>query len=241
MLHFTEVLTQLDNHQYCSGQVLAERFNVTRATIHNCIVKIEALGISIERVRGLGYRLAQPLDLLNPSDIQAKLALPVASALSDFQCLQEIDSTNRYAAELALPSAGKFSAVLAETQSAGKGRRGRQWVSPYAANIYLSVLWPLQRPMHEAGMLSSMIAISMLLALEELGVSGLGVKWPNDVYSDEKKLAGLLIECSGEINGGCRMVVGMGVNVLMSQFDNIEIDQQWTDIQSCTQDWQYYT
>lgn len=239
MLHFTEVLTQLDNREYCSGQRLAKRFNVTRATIHNCIVKIEALGISIERVRGLGYRLAQPLDLLNPEDIKSKLALPVGSKLSDFQCLQEVDSTNRYATDLALPPAGKFSAVLAELQSLGKGRRGRPWISPYAANIYLSVLWPLQRPMHEAGRLSPMIAISMLLALEELGITGLGVKWPNDIYSEEKKLAGLLIECSGEINGGCRMVVGIGVNVLMSQIDNIEIDQQWTDIKSCTQDWQF--
>jgi len=239
MLHFTEVLTLLDNNRYYSGQALAQRFNVTRATIHNCIVKIESLGISVERIRGLGYRLMQPVDLLNHAEIQSKLSSQAANKLADIQCLQEIDSTNRYAAELELPQAGEFSLVLAEMQTAGKGRRGRQWVSPYAANIYMSVLWSLQRPLHEAGMLSPMLAISMLNALTELGVSGLSLKWPNDIYCHNTKLAGLLIECSGEISGGCKMVVGMGVNVFMSRFENIQIDQQWTDIHSQTQDWQY--
>jgi BirA family biotin operon repressor/biotin-[acetyl-CoA-carboxylase] ligase len=239
MLHFTEVLTLLDNNYHYSGQALAQRFNVTRATIHNCIVKIESLGISVERIRGLGYRLRQPLDLLNQAEIKSKLSSQVANKLVEIQCLQEIDSTNRYAGELALPKTGEFSLVLAEMQTAGKGRRGRQWVSPYAANIYMSVLWPLQRPLQESGMLSPILAISMLTALEEMGVTGLRLKWPNDIYCHNKKLAGLLIECSGEISGGCKMVIGMGVNVFMSQFDNIDIDQQWTDMCSNTQGSQY--
>ena len=239
MLHFTEVLKLLDNNRYYSGQALAQRFDVTRATIHNCIVKIESLGISVERVRGLGYRLTQPADLLNQAEIESKFSSSVANNLVEIHCLQEIDSTNRYAGKLELPHEGGFSVVLAEMQTAGKGRRGRHWVSPYAANVYLSLLWPLRRPLHEAGMLSPMLAISMLTALEELGVTGLNLKWPNDIYCHNKKLAGLLIECSGEISGGCKMVVGMGVNVLMSRFDDVDIDQHWTDMLSHTQDWQH--
>jgi BirA family biotin operon repressor/biotin-[acetyl-CoA-carboxylase] ligase len=237
MLHFAEVLTLLDHTRHCSGQDLAEKFHVTRATIHNCILRIESLGIGVERVRGLGYRLSQPLDLLNNTDILSKLHPQVADKLCSIQCLQEIDSTNHYASTLALPEAGQFSVVLAEMQTAGKGRRGRNWVSPYAANIYMSVLWPLQRPLHEAGALSPLLAIGMLQALQSLGVEGLGLKWPNDIYCQNKKLAGLLIECSGEISGGCKMVVGMGVNVLMSQYENIDISQEWTDINSNTLDW----
>ncbi len=235
MLHFTEVLTLLDNKRYYSGQALAQRLNVTRAAIHNCIVKIESLGILVERIRGVGYRLMQPIDLLNHDEIQSKLSVSVADKLAQMHCLQEIDSTNRYASELESPQVGALSVVLAEMQTAGKGRRGRQWISPYAANIYMSILWPLQRPLHESGMLSPMLAISMLTALEQLGVTGLSLKWPNDIYCHNKKLAGLLIKCSGEISGGCKMVVGMGVNVLMSQFENINIDQHWTDMSSHTQ------
>ena len=237
MLHFAEVLTLLDHTRHCSGQDLAEKFHVTRATIHNCILRIESLGIGVERVRGLGYRLSQPLDLLNESDILSKLSPQVADKLSSIQCLQEIDSTNHHASTLTLPQAGQFSVVLAEMQTAGKGRRGRSWVSPYAANIYMSVLWPLQRPLHEAGTLSPLLAICMLQTLQRLGVEGLGLKWPNDIYCQNKKLAGLLIECSGEISGGCKMIIGMGVNVLMSQYKKIDIDQEWTDISSNTPDW----
>ena len=239
MLHFTQVLTLLDNDCYYSGQALAQRFNVTRATIHNCIVKIESLGIAIERVRGLGYRLEHPLDLLDQAEILKKLSIEPNVELKNIQCLQEVDSTNHYATELELPLEGEFSVVLAEMQTAGKGRRGRQWVSPYAANIYLSVLWPLQRPLNEAGMLSPLLAMGMLNALKNLDVTGLGLKWPNDIYCNGKKLAGLLVECSGEISGGCKMVVGMGVNVYMSQTGDIQIDQQWTDIRSQTSLWQY--
>ncbi|MDW3094087.1 MAG: biotin--[acetyl-CoA-carboxylase] ligase [Gammaproteobacteria bacterium] len=239
MLHFTEVLSLLDNNQYYSGQALAKRFNVTRATIHNCIVKIESLGIAIERVRGLGYRLAHPLDLLNRSEILKKVSIESRDELKDIHCLQKVDSTNQFAAELGLPQEGRFSVVLSEMQSAGKGRRGRHWVSPYAANIYMSVLWPLQRPLNETGMLSPLLAIGMLNALNSLDVAGLGLKWPNDIYCNGKKLAGLLVECSGEISGGCKMVVGMGVNIYMSQVEGVQIDQQWTDIRSETPQWQF--
>ncbi len=237
MLHFAQVLSLLNNQHYVSGEALAQHFDVTRATIHNCIARIESLGITVQRVRGLGYRLTYPQDWLNSTEIKQQLPKHLANRIVHFECLPEVDSTNRYAASLPLPKTGKFSVVLAEMQTAGKGRRGRVWVSPYAANIYLSLLWPIQRPMHEAGVLSPLLAISMLKALTELGMTGLSLKWPNDLYCNNKKLAGLLMECSGEVNGGYKMVVGMGVNVLMTQLENINIDQQWTDIVSQTPDW----
>lgn len=237
MLHFTEVLVLLEHKHYCSGQDLANKFNVTRATIHNCILRIESLGIRVDRVRSLGYRLLQPLDLLDKSTILNKLPTQVKDRLSSMQCLQAVDSTNCVAGEFELPDSGQFSVVMAEIQSSGKGRRGRVWVSPYAANIYMSVVWPLQRPLYETGILSPGLAICILQALESLGVPHLGLKWPNDIYCDNKKLAGLLIECSGEVSGECKMVIGIGVNVLMSQVQDILIDQEWTDIFSNVDDW----
>ena len=153
MLHFTEVLTRLDHIHYISGQELADINNVTRATIHNCIQKIDSLGIAVERVRGLGYRLAHPVELLDKKKIFSHLPSHIQQICSHIHYKEELDSTNKFASSLDLSSDKQFSAVFTEIQSAGKGRRGREWVSPYAANIYLSLLWPLQRPIHEAGVI----------------------------------------------------------------------------------------
>lgn len=238
MLDFTELLPLLDHSEHRSGQELATHFNVTRATIHNCIARIETLGIQVDSVPGRGYRLRTRLDLLDQADIVNNLTPEVTSSLHTIHCMQQVDSTNTQAANLSLPPVSTFSVILAEMQSAGKGRHGRTWVSPYAANIYLSIVWPLQRSLHEASCLSPHLAICVADALHLLGLSKLGLKWPNDVYCDNKKLAGLLIECSGELSGACKMVVGLGVNVAMKNYSNIQIDQQWTDICSNAPNWQ---
>ena len=237
MLDFTKLLPLLDHAEYRSGQELAAHFNVTRATVHNCIARIEGLGIQLDRVPGRGYRLCAPLDLLDEKTIADNLASDVADCLFAVQYIQQVDSTNAVAAKLVLPPARKFSLVLAEAQSAGKGRRGRSWISPFAANIYLSLVWPLQRPLHAAGVLSPYLAICITESLHALGLSGLGLKWPNDIYCNNKKLAGLLIECSGELSGACKMIVGLGVNVAMTKYKHIDIDQDWTDVHSNAPDW----
>ena len=237
MLDFTELLPLLDHIEYRSGQELAAHFNVTRATIHNCMARIDALGIELERIPGRGYRLCAPLDLLSKKEIVTNLAQEVTDHMHAFKCLHVVDSTNNVASNLELPPSGYFSVVLAEKQSAGKGRRGREWVSPYAANIYASVVWSMQRPMHELRGLSPFLAICVVEALHAMGLPALNLKWPNDIYCNHKKLAGLLIECSGELSGSCKVIVGFGVNVTMKNYRNIEIDQQWTDIKSNLLSW----
>ena len=234
MLPYIDVLNQLEHTRYHSGQDLAKLFGVTRATIHNCILRIIAMGIAVDRVRGKGYKLLAPLDLLDAALIKSQLTSSVKKGLTQLEILHEVDSTNRYINDYSLPEAKHFSVVLAEMQSAGKGRRGREWVSPYGANIYMSVLWPLQKSLSEVGGLSPLLSMCLLHALQGMGVTGLGLKWPNDIYCHNKKLAGLLIECSGEVNGASKMVIGIGVNVRMSQQANIKIDQAWTDIISHT-------
>ena len=237
MLDFTELLPHLDHVHYRSGQELAAHFNCTRATIHNCIARIDALGIQLERIPGRGYRLRMPLDLLDKESIVNDLAPDMAVRVHALECLQQVDSTNRVAVNMPLPPADTFSVVLAEMQSAGKGRRGRAWVSPYAANIYASIVWPTRRPLHELGGLSPYLAITFVEKLHALGLPGLSVKWPNDIHCGGKKLAGLLIECSGELSGVCKIVVGLGINVKMKHYRNIEIDREWTDIHSNAPGW----
>ena len=237
MLDFTQLLPLLDHVEYRSGQQLAAHFNVTRATIHNCIARIDALGIELERIPGRGYRLRAPLDLLSEKGIVSNLAREVADSMHTFKCLHQVDSTNSVAFDLELPPAGCFSVVLAEKQTAGRGRRGRTWISPYAANIYASVVRGMQRPMHELSGLSPYLAICIVETLHALGLPGLSLKWPNDIFCRHKKLAGLLIECSGELIGSCKVIVGFGVNVTMKSYHNIEIDRQWTDIKSNMSGW----
>ncbi len=234
MLHFSEVLTRLDHVHYISGQELADVNNVTRATIHNCIQKIAALGIEVDRVRGLGYRLKHPLDLLSKKDILNNLPDCVRNGCVETHCLQEVDSTNKFAASMDLPGVGSYSVVLSEMQTAGKGRRGREWVSPYAANLYLSIVWPLQRPLHEAGILSPMLALKILQCLESLGIPDLGIKWPNDIYWQDKKLAGILLELVGDAAGECAVVVGIGINVNLPNSAADNIDQPWVDIKTAS-------
>ena len=237
MLHFTEVLKHLDHCQYISGQELADRHSVTRATIHNCIQKIDEMGIGVERVRGLGYRLLYPVDFLHEDQILSQLPTNIRRKCSQIHCLHDIDSTNQFASSLDAPTNPQFSLVLAEQQSAGRGRRGRKWVSPYAANIYLSIVWSLRRSLHESGILSPLLALDALKCLSSLGVPDLGVKWPNDIYCDKRKLSGLLIECIGEMADKCKLVIGLGVNVSMSRVKHEDIDQQWTDISTHVSNW----
>ncbi len=237
MMHFTDVLVHLGHDRYISGEELAQINNVTRATIHNCIQKIDSLGIEVERVRGLGYRLIHPVELLNRKEIFSHMPAHMQKRCTRIHCIDELDSTNIFAASLDNPPKNNFSAVFAEVQTSGRGRRGREWVSPFAANIYMSIVWPLQRPLHEAGLLSPMLALHVLQCLNRLGVPGLGVKWPNDIYCHQRKLSGLLIECSGEIANECKVVIGLGVNVAMSRVKHVNIDQHWTDIISHVEDW----
>lgn len=230
MLPYIDVLSRLDHIRFCSGQDLANSLGVTRATIHNCILRIDAMGIAVQRVRGKGYKLANKLDLLDAQSILAKLSQATSKRLQKLNIEQQTSSTNISIAENALPKAGHFSVLLAEMQTAGKGRRGRAWVSPYAANIYMSVLCNMQKPLSELSTVSPSLAICIAQALTDIGVQGIGLKWPNDIYCENKKLAGLLIECSGELSGYTKMIIGIGVNVYMSQHNNISIEQRWTDI-----------
>lgn len=234
MLSHLEILKRLNHERYSSGQELADTLDVTRATIHNCILRLEAMGVSIERVRGKGYRLLRPLDLIDANKIKSNLSPEVLNGLMQINVLHQVDSTNNFISSYESPATSHFSVVLAEMQSAGKGRRGRTWESPYAANIYMSLLWTMQKSMSEVGALSPLLAISMVRALAAMGIEGLGLKWPNDIYCHYKKLAGLLIECSGEVNGNTKMIIGVGVNVHMDDQDNIHIDQPWTNILSNT-------
>ena len=230
MIENRALLAALNKHEFCSGEVLASQFSVTRATIHNAIKRLQSLGLIIESVSGKGYRLKNKLELLDSDAVRSYLNKDCHGAQDQLLLFDQLSSTNQLAGELAAPNNGRWSAVLSELQTAGRGRRGRSWISPYAANIYLSMVWNLSRSLIHAAVLSPFLALRVAQCLQRLGVPNIKVKWPNDIYCNGKKISGLLLECFGELSDSCTLVVGVGVNVSMSAYQSIKIDQEWTDI-----------
>lgn len=172
--------------------------------------------------------------VLDWAKINAALDAHAASLVATLEIHRQIDSTNRYLLDLARQGARTGSVCLAERQTAGRGRRGRSWVSPCGGNIYLSVLWRFAQGYPAIAGLSLAMGVAVIRALRQQKIDGVALKWPNDIYCAGKKLGGLLIETSGEADGPCAAVVGLGLNVRMPDGDAEDIDQAWTDLGKLT-------
>jgi BirA family biotin operon repressor/biotin-[acetyl-CoA-carboxylase] ligase len=188
-------------------------------------------GLAIERVTGRGYKLERPLELLDERRLKRELAQHGVRA--PVTILPQVDSTNRYLLER-LAGLESGAAVLSETQSAGRGRRGRAWVASPYQNLMLSLAWQFAAgPAFLAG-LSLAAGVAVTRALEHYGVSEVNLKWPNDILWNRKKLAGLLIELRGEATGPSWVVLGVGINGFVSDADAAAIDQPWADLARIT-------
>ncbi|GGO75328.1 bifunctional biotin--[acetyl-CoA-carboxylase] ligase/biotin operon repressor BirA [Bowmanella pacifica] len=219
------ILTKLADGQFHSGEELGAELGISRAAISKHIKALEGLGLEIFSVTGKGYRLASKLDLLDPSLINA------ARRFSDkpLTVLSVVDSTNTYL-KLKQSAHRNGAACLAEAQTAGRGRQGRKWQSPFGASLYLSMYWTFSGGYQAIGGLSLMIGVAVVEALNRLGVEGLQLKWPNDIYLDGKKLGGVLVEVEGQIHDQSHCIVGVGLNIRLPDLVREEIDQPYTDL-----------
>jgi BirA family biotin operon repressor/biotin-[acetyl-CoA-carboxylase] ligase len=220
------LLEILADGNFHSGEDLGTQLGVTRAAVWKQLKKLESLNIPLSSVKGKGYRLSDAIQLLDEAVIKEK----IAGRLDCLEVLLNTESTNSYLLDKASDHMGKRYAVLAEKQESGRGRRGRTWVSPFGKNIYLSMLWSFSGGIGSLEGLSLVIAIAVERALTELGVDQAKLKWPNDVYLNNKKLAGILLEVSGEYSGHCQVVIGIGLNVKLSEYDAESIDQPWAQL-----------
>jgi len=218
------LLQRLGDGRFHSGEGLARELGVTRAAVWKQVRAARAAGLEVQAVPGRGYRLAGGLELLDAGSIRAGLA----ETLSEMPLfvLPVVDSTSRW---LAARGDGPC-ACLAEMQTAGRGRRGRNWSSPFGSNIYLSLLWRMESGPPALGGLSLAVAVAAARALEALGVSAVGIKWPNDLFFDGRKLAGVLVEVSGESSGPSRVIVGLGLNVRMPPVARAGVDQPLAEL-----------
>lgn len=221
-----DLLQALSDGEFHSGQELGEKLGVTRAAVWKQLQKLEQMNIPLSSVKGKGYRLQDKIELLDDESIKQH----ISGRIDCLDTLLTTDSTNSYLLDIASDHMGKRYAVLAEKQDAGRGRRGRTWVSPFGKNIYLSLLWSFNTGLAGLEGLSLMVAIAVEKALVRLGVDGVELKWPNDVYLNQKKLAGILLEVSGEYSGYCQVVIGIGINLNLSEQEAEDIDQPWAQL-----------
>lgn len=175
-------------------------------------------------------------DLLDLQTISQALSASTRRSISDIRIFQEIDSTNSYLMRQAKSGQDSMCVCLAEMQTAGKGRCGKDWISPFGANLYLSLSWRCRQPLAGIARLSFLTALATVDALTALHVENSALKWPNDVFWQGKKLAGILLETVGGSSGGTCVVIGVGVNVRMPESARQKIDQPWTDLTAALAD-----
>ncbi len=169
-------------------------------------------------------------EALSAESIRALLGVQTAAALAEVTVLPEVDSTNAVLARLPARRAHRH-AVLAETQTRGRGRRQRSWYSPAGGNIYLSLGWRFPAAAAPLSTLPLAVAVCVAVALERAGLSGHGIKWPNDILVNGAKLAGILVETQSEGQAAVCAVIGIGLNVRMPALAGSEpIDRPWTDL-----------
>lgn len=217
-----------------SGDALAQASGQTRAAVWKRIEALREAGVAIEAQAGRGYRLAQPIDLLDVAAIGSQLPDAARSALAGLETAWSIDSTNSELLRRPTPERGAL-VLLAERQSGGRGRRGREWASPLAAHLYLSLARQFGGGLARLGGLSLVAGIAAAEAMQDAGFAGVRLKWPNDlVVADAdgglRKLGGILVEGGGEHAGPVRAVIGLGINVRMPAAVAAQIDQPWCDL-----------
>lgn len=225
-----KILVLLSDGEFHSGTELARVLGVSRSTIWKQFNGLDKLGLPHAAVSGKGYRLDKPLELLSATDIKSCLSEQTLALVRSLEVHEQIDSTNRYLVDQAHANAPSGSVCFAEYQTAGKGRRGRRWISPFGRNIYLSILWRFQQGYASTSGLSLAMGVAVIRALKQHKVDDVGLKWPNDIYSQGKKLGGILIEVSGESDGPCAAVIGLGLNLSLPETEAQSITQAWTDL-----------
>lgn len=223
------LIKALANGDFISGQELGDQLDISRTAISKHVKALIDMGLDIYSVTGKGYKLAQRLDLLRKDEILT--LLPEEILPCEVEVHNLIDSTNSYLMRRLPNQVTQGQVCLAEFQSAGRGRRGRQWVSPFGSQIYLSMYWYLDQGLSAAMGLSLVTALAVSDAIYSLTNVQVQLKWPNDIYLDGVKLAGILIDLEGQALEPSHSVIGIGLNLNMPEQAANKIDQQWTDLQ----------
>lgn len=229
-----KLLELLADGRFHSGRELGRALSVTRAAIWKSMRSLAACGLSITAVKGRGYCLERPMEFLSRERLLEELEPAVVAGISNLTVLTGVDSTNQFLLDRIGQPGFHGHVVLAEYQSAGRGRHGNSWLSPYGAGINLSLGWEFTTPPAAMGIISLALAVAVVDTLREFGITGAGLKWPNDILYKRDKLGGILVEMRGELAGTSRFVMGIGINYSLPRNQALVLDRSVTDIASIT-------
>ncbi|MBM7355149.1 bifunctional biotin--[acetyl-CoA-carboxylase] ligase/biotin operon repressor BirA [Lelliottia amnigena] len=218
------LISILADGEFHSGEQLGERLGMSRAAINKHIQTLRDWGVDVFTVPGKGYSLPEPIQLLDENVIRSQLKQGKVTVLP------VIDSTNQYLLDR-INELNSGDSCVAEYQQAGRGRRGRKWFSPFGANLYLSMFWRLEQGPAAAIGLSLVIGIVIAEVLHDLGADKVRVKWPNDLYLNDRKLAGILVEMTGKTGDAAQIVIGAGLNMVMRNVQADVVNQGWITLQ----------
>jgi BirA family biotin operon repressor/biotin-[acetyl-CoA-carboxylase] ligase len=222
------ILRSLSDGQFHSGTALAQQHQISRASVCNIIAGAADLGITVHKVRGRGYQLASRPDWLDADTIRANIPATIAPYRLDI--VDSIASTNATLLH-ATDDAPHRHCLVAEQQTAGRGRRGRVWQSVLGGSLTCSIRWRFNQGIATLAGLSLAVGVALIRSLQQLGCQGVQLKWPNDVLWQQRKLAGILIEVQGDMNGPSMAIIGIGINMQLPATTRDQIDQAVTDIQ----------
>ncbi|TNF69563.1 MAG: biotin--[acetyl-CoA-carboxylase] ligase [Gammaproteobacteria bacterium] len=234
LIQFCNLLSDLQIHD---GNAIGEKLNVSRTAIWKYVKKLQTYGIEIDSIKSKGYQFKQPLFLIDKDKIAAYV-----KQIKTINTFETLESTNDFLNTLKTEAHDLPIICLSEQQTKGKGRFGKPWYAPFGQNIYLSIAISPDIDITELSGLALATGIGITQAIESTCQlpKQLKLKWPNDIFYDDKKLGGILIEAQAEANGQCRLVIGIGINVNM-QFDskaNKSITQPWSSIYQASQTYQ---
>ncbi len=221
----SKVLDILNDGAVHAGSDIAETLAISRTAVWKIIQRLKKYNVDIHS-QHQGYQLASPLILFDKKKIESLLERPKIIV----EIFENIPSTNDYLKDKAPLKNIHF--CLAEHQSKGRGRLGRTWASPFGRNIYCSFRFVFNKDIGEMGGLSLVVGILIAKALEDLNPTlKPRLKWPNDIYVNNQKMGGILIDLMAEANGNCTAIIGIGLNVNMKDEDSKDINQPWTSLE----------
>ena len=218
------LLVLLADGRLRSGEWLARELDVSRAAVWKGVQRLRAVGVEVQALPRRGYRLANPVELLKARRIQAELKEGRKAQLRRLELLFEVDSTNSRLLSRPPPPPGLADVCSAELQHAGRGRRGRRWIAPFGCGLALSVAWTFSEGAGTLAALSLAVGVAISRALARTGAAGFALKWPNDIWFEDRKMGGVLIELKAEAGGSAHVVIGLGLNIALTPAARREIE-----------------